>query len=362
MKILIIYATAGAGHRRAAEAIFNAAIKEDNLQATVIDSLDYTNLIFRKIYSVGYHILISKLPWIWAVLYYMLDNPIIYRLTYSLRKLIVYLNSKPLVNYINKEKPDIIISTQFFANEIINLVKKQGLINPRLFCVVTDFGLHSFWLSSAVDLYLVGSETTKKDLVSRGIKEEKIKILGIPVDSKFLDSLNKNELCVKFGIRPDKFTALIMTGAIGIGPIEKIVERLRKDIQLLVVCGKNKGLYGRLKQKETDMLKIFGLVDNVHELMSVSDIIITKPGGLSISESLIKNLPMIFISAIPGQESRNAKFIIDEGLGVTSSNVDSLIDIVYRWKNSPDILEEIKDKIKKISSPNAAREILKIAQ
>ena len=279
-----------------------------------------------------------------------------------MRRFIVYLNARPLADYINREKPNIVISTQFFTNEVIASVKKQGIINPKLFCVITDFGLHSIWISEAVDIYIVGSLRTKQDLVSRGIPEEKIKILGIPVDAKFLDPLNKHDLCLKLGIQPDKFTALIMISDIGIGPIEEIVERLKKDIQLLVVCGKNKRLQNRLERKKTAMVKIFGLVDNVHELMSVSDIIITKPGGLTISESLIKSLPMIFISAIPGQESKNTKFIIDEGLGVMPKDFDSLVNIVYQWRNSAKILDEIKDKIRKLSFPYTTREILKILQ
>ena len=272
----------------------------------------------------------------------------------------IYLNSKSLVGYINKEKPDVIISTQFFVNEIVALVKKQGVINPKFFCVITDFRLHSIWISKAVDIYIAGSLKTKKDLISRGIAAENVKVLGIPVDSKFLDSPNRNDLSQRLGIDAGKFTALIMTGAVGIGPIEKIVDCLKDEVQLLVVCGKNKNLEDRLRKKKLGMVKVFGFIDNTHELMSVSDIIITKPGGLSIAESLVKNLPIIFISAIPGQESRNARFIVDNGIGVMPADLNSLVRTMRQWKSSPEVLTQIKDKIKKLSHPYTAREILKV--
>jgi processive 1,2-diacylglycerol beta-glucosyltransferase len=250
MKVLVIYATAGAGHRRAAEAIYNAAVKTSQHNFAIIDSLDYTNPLFKKIYSEGYRFLISKFPWLWGIFYYSLDNPFIYSMTYPLRKLVIYLNSRRLADYINIMKPDIIVSTQFFANEVISIIKKQGLINPKLICVVTDFRLHSIWLSEAVDLYIVASEKTKKDLISRKVPESKIRVLGIPVDSKFLTVLDKSRTCAKLGIDADKFTVLIMTGGFGIGPIATIVERLKRDVQMLVVCGRNRKLYNQLKNIE----------------------------------------------------------------------------------------------------------------
>jgi processive 1,2-diacylglycerol beta-glucosyltransferase len=172
-----------------------------------------------------------------------------------------------------------------------------------------------------------------------------------------LEKYEKAALYSKLGLRQDKFTALITTGSFSIGPIEKIIDLLYKDVQLLVVCAHNKRLYKNLKDKNYPGVSVFGFVDNVQELMAISDIIITKPGGLTISESLAMNLTPIFITAIPGQETENIKVLRSSGIGIYERNASKIKDIILDFKDHPDKLHSIKENIKKLKKPHATEEL-----
>jgi processive 1,2-diacylglycerol beta-glucosyltransferase len=270
------------------------------------------------------------------------------------------MNTRKFAGFLVKENPDVIITTHFLTAEIAAGLKKLKKITSGLVTVITDFGVHFFWISSPTDLYIVASVFTKDCLVREGIAGDSIKILGIPVDSKFLRNYNKEELCQKFAIDKNKFTVLLMTGSFGLGPLEDIAEALYKDVQILVVCAANKKLYERLKKKDLPAVKVFGFVDNAQELMAVSDVIITKPGGLTISEVLCMELAPIFISSIPGQEAINAKVLEEYGIGISAKRIEEAKDIVLDYRDHPDKLKNIKDKIRQIRRPNTLKDICNV--
>jgi processive 1,2-diacylglycerol beta-glucosyltransferase len=256
-----------------------------------------------------------------------------------------------------QEAPDFIISTHFLPSEIATYLKKNKKINSKIFTVITDFGVHPFWISQGTDAYIVASDFTKNELIKEGIKESLIKVFGIPVNQKFLLELDRNVLCRKFDIDRDKFTLLIVTGSFGIGPIEKIVNLLYEEAQLLVVCARNKSLFKKLARKNYPGVKVFGFVDNLAELMAVSNIIITKPGGLTISEILAMEIAPIFIPAILGQETANAKILQQYGVGYSIKNIKGIKGIILDCKVKPDKLNKIKENIKRIKKPHAVEEL-----
>ncbi len=359
MKILIIYASAGQGHKRCAEAIFDSIRQNTSHQVSIIDALGYTNFLFKFFYTDGYAFLITHFPSVWRFFYSLTDNPA----SKPVNSLFLFfnknLNSIKLRNYIKKENPEFIISTHFFANEVISNLKKENLTSSKLICVITDYLAHYFWLSSGVGTYVVASQASKKQLIEFGISEDKIKIMGIPVDERFSQMSDKNEICQRLNLSPSEFSVLVVTGAFGFSLIERIVDLLAADAQLLVICGNNKKLLQRLSgYKAKANLKAFGMINNMHELMAVADVIITKPGGLTISEALAKNLPMIFISAIPGQETNNAQFFNEQGLGVIVQNLNELKAIIRQFKNDKDYLGQFKMRLAQFPKTNAAKEIL----
>lgn len=357
MKILIVYATAGAGHRKAAEAVYKEA-KKRNLDVTIVDILDFTHPLIKYLYSEGYIFLIKRFIYVWRIIFYLSD-----KLNGRLFKRITYLFNKysyaRYLKFLEDEKIELIISTHFMSTEITAYVKQK--LNIKLVSVVTDFCLHSLWFSSNVDKYCVASDSARGRLISFGVLDQKIEFTGIPIDAVFSQNFNRREIAEKLGLRPDLFSLLIMTGEIGMGPIAKIINLLKEDMQLLVVCGRNKKLFAELKKINAPNLKIFGLVNNVYELMSVSDLIITKPGGLTTSEALSKELPMIFFSIIPGQEAANAKFIESYGAGIIVEDVNKLKDIVLSLKHSANKLEQYKNNARRLAHPDAAAKIMDVS-
>lgn len=358
MKIIVTYASAGTGHRRAAEAIYNYF--KDNCPACdlkIIDALEKTNPLFKNLYTCGYLFLVNNALWLWQIGFWLTYVKRLRPFNRIAGLIINRLNAKNLAEFLIRENPDCIIATHFFPSEIAAYLKRGHKINSRIVTVITDFGIHPFWIQDATDIYIAASGFTKEQLVFEGVKENSIKDLGIPIDSKFLNRYEKAILYKKFNIEPDKFTVLIVTGSFGIGKIEQVVDLLHKDAQILAVCANNGKLYARLKKKNYPRVKVFGFIDNIQELMAISDIIVTKPGGLTISECLAMELLPIFITAIPGQETENIKSLARESIGINVRNIALIRDTVLDFKKHPDKVRHIKEKISKVKKPFAAKEL-----
>ncbi len=358
MKILIVYATAGAGHRKAAEAIyhgFKASACSDDV--VLVDSLDYANPFFRKSYSGVYTFLISYMSALWGFFFALLDIPFLRPAVRALRRVYNFINARPFEAYLQKEHFDYIISTHFLGNEVAAALKRAGKIRPAIIGVVTDFDVHSIWLADGIDCYAVASEWTREKIISMGVPKEKVAVTGIPTHENFSRKKDIAQLRTKMNMKQDRFTVLIATGSFGIGPIEAILEEI-KDFQVAVICGHNKNLYNRLKNRASDTIKVFGLVNNMDEMMGLSDIMITKPGGLSISEALVSNLPMIFFNAIPGQESNNVKVLASYGVGLSGCSISQMHEELKRLESSPDEFAQLKQRIKALARPDAVKAIM----
>lgn len=358
MKIFIVYASAGAGHFKAAEAVYNHIKNTCNqIDVKLVDILEKANPVFRFNYNWGYSHLITNMPLVWQFAFWLTSNRSLRFLTRPVASVINKLNTKEFAKVLIHENPDCIISTHFLPSEIVAYLKKDKRITSKLVTVITDFQVHPFWIEPETDIYVVASDFTKKLLIFEGVEETKIKEFGIPIDAKFLQKFNRQTLCERFGISQNKFTTLIVTGSYGIGPIEEIVDLLHKDTQILVICARNKKLYKRLKTKGYPNVKLFGFVDNIQELMAVSDLIVTKPGGLSISELLSMELVPVFISAIPGQETANIEALKNYGVGIKAKDILDLKKIIFDYKDNVEKLNSAKEKIKTVKKPFAAEEL-----
>jgi processive 1,2-diacylglycerol beta-glucosyltransferase len=354
MKIIIVHASAGAGHFKAAQAIYNY-FKEHCPQFDIrlVDILEKSDYFFRISYSRGYLFLICHAVILWKLSFWVTKARPLRRLTRPIARILNQLNTKEFSNYLISEQADYIISTHFLPPEIAASLKNKQKINSKLITVITDFGVHPYWLSSPIDTYVVASDYTRQQLISEGVREAKIRVLGIPVDVKFLKAEDKNTLCAKFNILADKFTILISTGSFGIGPIEEIVRLIHHDAQVLVVCARNQSLKLRLEQKAYTNVKVFGFVENMSELMAVADLMITKPGGLTIAEILVRELVPVFICPIPGQEMENAKALEYFGASLSVNSPNDIKSIILDFKEHPRKIEELKSRIRKISKPRA---------
>ena len=368
MKILVIYATAGAGHRKAAEAVYNGLKETGNAPITLADSLDYTSPFYKFMYSGTYTFLISKIPWAWGFIFALIDFRFLRGFINSMRRIQNFLNGRPLVRFLEREQFDCIVSTHFFSNEVASHLKRKGKINSKIISVITDFDVHSIWLADGIDKYTVATPWTKEKLRILGVSEDRIAVTGIPTDAKFSNEARPrdiSELKRKLGLRENVLTALVATGSFGIGPIEDIVDAVLRtggenNIQIMVVCGHNQNLYTRLKAKEKGLVKIFGLVNNMHELMAVSDVMVTKPGGLSIAEALVSGLPMIFFNAIPGQEENNIKALKQSGVGMSGYSIPQIAEALKKFSFSKSDLQAAKEKAKALGKPSAVKDIISL--
>ncbi len=359
MRILVIHATAGAGHKKAAEAIYNGltAARHD---ATLVDALEYTNPFFKATYPTTYAFLVTRLPYVWAVAFGLLDLPFLQPFVHLARRLYNGFNAGRLQKFMVEQKFDCIITTQFLSAEVAAYLKRSGKIKSKVICVVTDFDVHRIWVNKGIDHYAVASKYTKDKIIRLEVPEANVTITGIPTDAQFAKSVDVPALKQKLGLRTDMFTILVATGSFGMGPIEGIIEQL-KGYQLMVVCGHNKELFNRLKPVAKSNVHILGLVHNMHELMSVADVMITKPGGLSIAEALVKHLPMIFFSAIPGQETNNVMVLRKYGAGEDQMAIDQIARRIDDWNASPELLERVRENLGILAKPAAVTDIIKIA-
>lgn len=371
MKTLIVYAKAGAGHRRAAEAVFHAFKRRgEDKDTALIDCLDYTEPWFKNFYPQSYLFLVRFLPLAWAGIYYALDNRTFYSLIKPLRHLNNCLVSKRFATFLKRERPKVVISTQFFASEVVAGLKRKKEIDSVLISVVTDFGLHTFWESEDVDIFVVASEDTRKDLISRNIPEEKIKVLGIPVEPP-LKEFNKRELRKEIALKEDRFTVLIVGGGFGVGPIKELVfsldglsDEVRDKVQVIVVCSRNEKLYGEMKNIAPKLKinsKMFGFVPDLYKMMAASDVIISKSGGLTTSEALAQGLAMIIISPIPGQETKNCDLLVKNGAAYRIDRPVEVKGVVEELVKVPDKLERMRRNAQDLARPNSADDIVALA-
>ncbi|MBU0895117.1 MAG: glycosyltransferase [Candidatus Omnitrophica bacterium] len=368
-KILIAYATAGIGHKKAAQAV-KAALDEmapADTEVRLIDALDYTGPFFKWLYLQMYLFMVNKTPTFWGLSYYFTDNPLVNILVSKLRRLNNWFNSKKLREYLLEWKPDAIISTHFFASEVIGDMKKQGILRSRLITVITDYGSHSWWIADKTDAYVVACEDTKGDLIKWGVEEPRIKVLGIPVEPIFSKPLDGQAILDKTGMKDDRLTALVIGGGFGVGPIEaivKIIDSISRPMQIIAICGHNEELVKRLealKLNFKDKMVVFGFVNNVYEYMEIADLLISKSGGITVSESLAKELPMVVIAPIIGQETRNSSFLVSHGAAIKVDKIDDLREALEKLTSHPERLVSMRSEIQKIKKPASCYDVAKLA-
>ena len=360
-----MYITEVSGHHQATLAI-EKSLKSlnSNLEILNINGFSFTYPIVEKIVNKAYMSIIKRTPNIWHYLY---DNPAVYKKTLSIKKAIHQSNHSKFEKLFSKFQPDVVICTQAFPCGMVADYKKAHNLDVKVIGVLTDYAPHSYWLHEGVDYYVVPSEEAKERFVQEGISEERIKVFGIPVDPKFTTVVDKKLVAQKLGLNPEKPTVLIMGGGQGLGPIKKVVKALTKskvDFQLIVLAGTNKKLIKWLKKSaETSHKKtiIYEYAHNVEELMEMASISITKPGGMTTSESLTKGLPMIIVRPIPGQEVYNTNFLLKKGAAIRVNKIKDIVKTVESLLISHEQLNLMRSAALSNARPHSSLEIAKLA-
>jgi processive 1,2-diacylglycerol beta-glucosyltransferase len=361
MRILVMSASCGAGHNRAAEAIA-ACGKEFFPQHTTewVDALNFTNAAFKKLYGDSYIWIVNHSPTMWSILYKSMgenrERPTLNKAV----KLFDKLAYKKLIAHVEEFKPDAVIATHFMPTNVI--LTKLGAKAPRVYVCVTDFDVHTFWLNRGASAYFVASEEVKWLLQGYGYPKERIHVTGIPVLPAFSKLRGRDVVAKELGLDPAKPAVLFMSGGFGVGHMAEAVERLlriKTPYQLAVVCGKNEKLREKVAAvAKGSSAKVMGFITNVHEWMEASDLVISKSGGLTTSECLARGVPMVVYSPIPGQEERNCDFLMEHGAAVKAASLEILDYKVAELLEDPARVATMKDAARRAARPLAGRDLL----
>lgn len=320
--LLLLHATAGAGHTRAAQAIATALSQQGSSSHQVVDTLACTSAFFRKMYAKAYIDLVQTAPSLWGQLYERADVVKSPR-SKSARARLAFdkLNSKAFGALLQDTAPAAILCTHFLPLELLSDLKGQGRLSTPVHAVVTDVSPHAFWVYPHIDHYHVATPAGARELVCKGIAPERISVTGIPVDPVFAHSTPAPAMRAQLGL-PERPTALLLSGGFGVGPLLAMLDSLAKadtGLSLVVVAGRNAELEAACRTRAASLatpVTVHGFVSNIHELMDAADVVVTKPGGLTTNEVLAKGKPMVLMAPIPGQEQRNCEFLLEEGAAV----------------------------------------------
>lgn len=359
MRVLILTVTAGHGHNQAAAVIMNH-LKELNIDCEVLDTYEYINPILSESVAKGYLISTKFTPAVYGRLYNLAEKRDKGDKKLSLSSLISAIFSKKLTGFLYEYDPDVIVCTHIFAAQIISYMQNKGDLRAKTIGIVTDFTIHPFWEDTNLDCYVIANELLIHQAAKKGISINKIAPIGIPIHTKFSKKMNVSEARELLGVE-DKTTIFVMSGSMGYGKVEKVIQEIDSldlDLQIISVCGNNKSL--KKKIDEMDIRKKiynFGFVDNVDIIMAASDCIVTKPGGLTVSESLAKGIPMILINPIPGQEDRNVEFLLNNGLAIKISETYPIDEAIYQLMNNDWRRYHLQAMVQKVGRPNATRDL-----
>ena len=361
--ILLMYISEQSGHHQASRALEKAILKKDRSSSVLnINALRYTNPMMERVIHRTYMEVVKKRPEIWDYLY---DNPEIVKKTERLRDFVHSINSKKFEKLIERFRPDAVACTQAFPCGVMADYKRRYNSNIPLIAVLTDYAPHTYWIYEDVDAYIVPSPEIGRVFTKKGVPENKIKALGIPIDSIFEIPLNKDEIYNKTGLSSKSPVVLVMGGAQGIGPNEKLISALnesKKDLQIVVITGINTRLFKKIKKMQFSVgKKLFTLefACNVHELMEISDIIITKAGGLTTAEALAKLLPIIILNPLPGQEDLNAKVLTEKGMAVRAQDEYGAARQLENLLDNPDKADEMRETMRTNAKPCSSSDIAK---
>ena len=380
-RVLIMSASTGGGHNRAARAIKeeleSRTINNMPIKCEIVDSLKLVNNTMDKVISRGYEKSSIYTPKAYGSVYRLSETNLASRNEFKGNPL-TSLMARKFKHLLNDSKPDLIIGTHPFPMIALSTLKKHSNLNtlnlgesfiknskvdvPPMISVLTDYTTHSTWIQNEIDYYIVGHEYVKELLVYEGVNGEKVKSFGIPVEKSFLDHRDKETVLTELGLSPDKLTVLLMGGSFGAGNIKETLEDLLtidRDFQILVVTGRNEHLKDKLSKMLDSTIQdknicLLGYTDKMNDILASIDVLISKPGGLTTTEALLNDVPMIVPYFIPGQEEENLDFLTNCGAALRTTKKYSLPVLLKVLIDDPSRLDMLRKNIKSIRKFDSA--------
>ena len=368
-KILILYAAYGGGHYSAAKSIKKCLDDNFEVETEIIDCIEYINKVLNKITTEAYKEMARKAPNLWGKVYSNSQKGVLGHVSSRTNKMMAI----KLKNLIKEKNPDLVISTHPFSSQMVSYLRKKGKINCKLVTVLTDFAPHEQWLigHEYTDAFFVSNDNMEKYLCDYGIEKDKIHVTGIPLSDRFFQKFDKTAIYSEFNLDPSKPVILFFGGGeFGLGKDRtlQILDALIHNLttcQIVAISGKNKKMNQGFSQlvdssHSQDRVRILDYTNQVPELMSIATIVVTKPGGLTTSESLASDLPILVINPIPGQEEENAEFLEAHNVAVWLKKDDDPNKVIQDLFNNPEKLNEMKQNAKLLAKRNSTKDICKI--
>jgi processive 1,2-diacylglycerol beta-glucosyltransferase len=361
-RFLLMHITSRTGHYRASRAIEQTLGHLDPSARIVgVDAGHYSSRIVRWAISRSYYSLIRHQPDVWEYLY---DNPVIHRRVRHFQALLHRYHAAKLQQVIDEVRPDAIACTQAYPCGMVADFKRHRGLTVPLVGILTDYAPHLYWFHDTVDTYVVPSEQVKQRFITRGIDASRVQVLGIPIDLRFQEPCDREEAAQAFGLDPAQPILLVMGGSGGFGQIREILlnlDTLPHPCQFAIVAGTNRALLHWLRtERFRHRVVAFGYSDEIHRLMRLSTLLLSKPGGLTTAEALATHLPMVIVSPIPGQEAYNARFLLSQGAAVQAGSPETVRQTVRDLLESPEQLERLRRRNAELARPDAALDIAKL--
>ena len=369
-KVIIFYASYGGGHLSAAKSILQYIEKNFPLiDVEMIDCMKYVSKHIEKMTTVAYREMAKKVPKLWGKVYSGSQRGLLSKFSKDSNKLMAVRLNKLL----QEKNADVVISTHPFSSQMVSYLKRKQKLNCTLATIMTDFAMHRQWLigHEYTDYFFVSNESMKQDIINYGVSENKIYVTGIPMSDRFSESFDKQKIYEDFKLDQEKKVILFFGGGeFGLGKdrtvqvLKTLIEKL-PNYQIVAVSGKNVKMKEAFEQlvlscNSQNRVVVLGFTDKVPELMSISYMVVTKPGGLTTTESLASGLPMIIINPIPGQEEENAEFLEKNGVGVWIRKSDNPNEVISKLFENDEKIEDMRKKTKTLCKLNSTKNICEV--
>jgi processive 1,2-diacylglycerol beta-glucosyltransferase len=363
-RVLILSASSGAGHVRAAQALEQAFRMRGDCIVEHVDALNHVSKLFQRIYEDAYIAMVKSVPELMGLLYDRTDQP----WSNARRRLALdRLNTQPMIRMLKRVQPDLCIATHFLPAGILAWLIAKKKLWARHVIVVTDYDVHAMWLCRTVDRYDVALPESAEYLAGIGVPREKLRVTGIPIDPKFEAPVDREDARQRLGLSANSRMLLISAGGYAVGPVEQLVRSLLalgRPWQIVAIAGKAEKLKARLEQLSKiggkladggNRLVAVGFTKEMDQYMAAADALIGKSGGLTTSEALARGLPMILIEPIPGQEERNADHLLEAGAVIRCNNLPAAAWKIATLLDNPEKLQAMREAAKAMARPDAAR-------
>lgn len=364
-RVLVMYGSIGLGHKVVAENIAAALLRHSDVELRLLDVLEMYRGPFTETSAKIYEWILARIPWLWGFFY---TNRIFHALTLPLRIPFAALKLAKFRAYFRDARPDLILTTHPTATSLVVALKQRGEYQGPLITTFSDFHFQPFWVYPLVDHYLVMTEEQKREVLERGFTEQQITVTGLPVDPQFAKDYDQADIYKSYQLSHTKPIVLLMGGSRGWGIKLADVEALLGSslvFQLVVVSGLNPQLATQLEQlaqAHPEALKVFGAWSSteVAKLYAVAKILVTKPGGLSVAQALLRGLPMVLVNPLPTMEEMNLAYLTSRGAAVYAKTSADLRAWVERLLQDKKFYQQVRDQTRVLGTPWAAESAVKV--